>query len=108
MDLANVDIPPTSEILVESPADSLILSDSVDTIHTEQFHKPFKVDSVILHRVKIRSLNAKQCQRFLPSGIKTGWFGIHTVPTDATTVVITEGEFDAMAVYQATGIFYIP
>jgi twinkle protein len=29
-------------------------------------------------------------------------FGLHTVPPDAKTVVLTEGEYDAMAVWQAT------
>ncbi len=34
-----------------------------------------------------------------------GWglFGWHTVPDDAKEIIITEGEYDAMAVYQATG-----
>ena len=34
-----------------------------------------------------------------------GWglFGWHTVPCDAKEIIITEGEYDAMAVYQATG-----
>jgi twinkle protein len=30
-------------------------------------------------------------------------FGLHTVPDDATEIVVTEGEYDAMAVHQATG-----
>ena len=32
-----------------------------------------------------------------------GLFGLHAVPDDAAELVITEGEYDAMAVYQATG-----
>ena len=32
-----------------------------------------------------------------------GLFGLHTVSDDAAELVITEGEYDAMAVYQATG-----
>ena len=32
-----------------------------------------------------------------------GLFGLHTVSDDASELVITEGEYDAMAVYQATG-----
>ena len=32
-----------------------------------------------------------------------GLFGLHAVPADAAELVITEGEYDAMAVYQATG-----
>ena len=56
------------------------------------------------HRVKLRSINRKKNQRFFPSGIRQGWFGLHTIPADASTIVITEGEFDAMAVHQETGL----
>ena len=33
-----------------------------------------------------------------------GLFGLNTIPEDARIVVITEGEYDAMAVHQATGL----
>ena len=33
-----------------------------------------------------------------------GLFGLNTVPPKAKTIVITEGEYDAMAVYEATGL----
>ena len=39
----------------------------------------------------------------LHTGGDWGLFGLHTVSDDATELVITEGEYDAMAVYQATG-----
>jgi twinkle protein len=42
-------------------------------------------------------------QRTLPSGGVRGLFGWHTVPDAADTLVMTEGEFDAMAVHQETG-----
>ena len=58
----------------------------------------------IFHRIKVRSISNKKCQRFLPVGVRSGWFGMHTVPRDATHLVITEGEFDAMSVFQATGL----
>ena len=29
---------------------------------------------------------------------------MNTIPEDVETIIITEGEFDAMAAYQATGI----
>ena len=54
-------------------------------------------------RIKARSLKHKGHQRLDPPGGGWGLFGWHTVPADATSVVVTEGEYDAMAVYQATG-----
>jgi twinkle protein len=33
-----------------------------------------------------------------------GLFGLNTIPEDATEVIITEGEYDAMIAYQETGI----
>jgi len=54
-------------------------------------------------RVKVRSLEHKKNQRQYPSPGATGLFGWHTVANDAPFLVITEGEFDAMAVHQATG-----
>ena len=39
-----------------------------------------------------------------PSGADWGLFGMNTIPINAEEIVITEGEFDAMAVHQATGI----
>lgn len=38
--------------------------------------------------------------RLHPTGAGWGLFGLHTVAADAKEVVLTEGEFDAMAVYQ--------
>eukprot|EP00808_Paulinella_micropora_P023520 g12676.t1 len=55
-------------------------------------------------RVKARPMLLKHQQRLLPKGGGWGWFGWHTVPPEATAVVLTEGEFDAMAVHQATGL----
>lgn len=41
--------------------------------------------------------------------ISGGWglFGWHTVPDDAKEIILTEGEYDAMAVYQATGRYAV-
>ena len=41
--------------------------------------------------------------RLHPTGAGWGLFGLHTVGKDAREVVLTEGEFDAMAVYQVGG-----
>jgi hypothetical protein len=57
----------------------------------------------IPRRIKVRSIEKKSWQRLDPPGGGFGLFGWHTIPHDATEIIITEGEFDAMAVYQATG-----
>ncbi|OQR96724.1 twinkle protein [Thraustotheca clavata] len=55
-------------------------------------------------RLKVRAIDDKSKQRLVPKGGSWGLFGWNTVPTSSTSIVITEGEFDAMAVYQATGL----
>lgn len=57
----------------------------------------------ISRRIKVRSVDQKSWQRLDPPGGGFGLFGWHTVPHNASQLIITEGEFDAMAVYQATG-----
>jgi Toprim-like len=57
----------------------------------------------VTRRIKARALASKAYQRLDPPGGAWGFFGYHTVPADAKEVVLTEGEYDAMAVYQATG-----
>jgi hypothetical protein len=64
----------------------------------EVLHGPY-----ITRRIKVRSIEQKSWQRLDPPGGGFGLFGWHTVPNDATEIIITEGEFDAMAVYQETG-----
>ena len=54
-------------------------------------------------RQKIRGIEDKRNMRLYPTGGGWGLFGLNTIPADATEVVLTEGEFDAMAVHQATG-----
>ena len=60
-------------------------------------------DPCVTRRIKARALKEKGWQRLDPPGGGWGLFGFHTVPDNATEIVITEGEYDAMAVYQATG-----
>jgi twinkle protein len=69
----------------------------------EQQQQPLPADSVIT-RVKVRAVSNKGWQRLDPPGGRWGLFGWHTVPPEATEIVLTEGEFDAMAVHQATGM----
>ncbi|KAF0695088.1 Aste57867_14073 [Aphanomyces stellatus] len=54
-------------------------------------------------RLKVRAIDDKAKQRLVPKGGSWGLFGWNTIPNDADAIVITEGEYDAMAVYQATG-----
>lgn len=61
-------------------------------------------DDVEYSRVKVRSLSAKKNMRLLPKGGSWGFFGWHLVPLDAKSIIITEGELDAMSVYQTTGL----
>ena len=60
--------------------------------------------SYIVERVKYRSRVSKANQRLLPAGGNWGFFGYHTIPASATRVILTEGEFDAIAAYQCTGV----
>ncbi|RLN94318.1 hypothetical protein BBJ28_00026177, partial [Nothophytophthora sp. Chile5] len=55
-------------------------------------------------RLKIRAVDDKSKQQLVPKGGSWGLFGWNTVPTAADELVLTEGEFDAMAVHQATGM----
>ena len=54
-----------------------------------------------ISRIKYRALVGKGKQRLDPKGGNWGFFGWHLVRDTDDTVVITEGEFDAMAVAQA-------
>lgn len=56
-----------------------------------------------LVRYKVRAVGKKQFMKLDPKGGAWGLFGMQALPAGAKEVVLTEGEFDAMAVYQATG-----
>eukprot|EP01127_Copromyxa_protea_P020754 TRINITY_DN6973_c0_g1_i1.p1 TRINITY_DN6973_c0_g1~~TRINITY_DN6973_c0_g1_i1.p1 ORF type:complete len:778 (-),score=123.30 TRINITY_DN6973_c0_g1_i1:132-2402(-) len=58
---------------------------------------------LVLARMKYRPVVQKTF-RLDPTGGAWGLFGWHLVPPGATEIVLTEGEFDAMSVYQATGV----
>ncbi len=58
----------------------------------------------VTRRIKARALERKSWQRLDPPGGGWGLFGLHTVPDDCKTLILTEGEYDAMAVHQATGL----
>jgi twinkle protein len=58
-------------------------------------------------RIKIRSIENKSWQRLLPAGGGWGLFGYHTIPNDANEIVVTEGEYDAMAGMSCEFVVYI-
>jgi twinkle protein len=55
-------------------------------------------------KVKLRAWNEKRFMRLHPKSKAWGFFGWNTVPPESPEVIITEGELDAMACWQATGI----
>lgn len=55
-------------------------------------------------RFKARCWSDKSKQLLLPKGGSWGLFGWNTVPSMADSIVLTEGEYDAMAVNQSTGL----
>lgn len=61
--------------------------------------------NVKLGKIKVRGGSAedKKFTRQFPSGAQTGFFGFNTISKKDKFLVITEGEFDAMAVHQQTG-----
>ncbi|KAL7571037.1 hypothetical protein ACA910_003754 [Epithemia clementina (nom. ined.)] len=68
----------------------------------DEAKKQAQLNAFLHRRIKVRSVEQKSWQRLDPPGGGWGLFGFHTVPLGATEVVLTEGEFDAMAVWQAT------
>ena len=79
------------------PTSKINMKDKKDNVKDKPKNSPF-----LLRRIKARSVQNKGWQRLDPPGGGWGFFGYHTIPTNAKEIVITEGEYDAMAVYQAT------
>jgi twinkle protein len=61
-------------------------------------------EKIVISRIKFRALETKGLQRILPKGGNWGFFGWHTVRDNHNEIIITEGEYDAMAVTQALSI----
>ena len=98
--------------MIEHQDDPEVVVSSKSTLGEKRKGKTGKEDAkkctesepFIVRRIKVRSLENKALQRLDPPGGGWGFFGYQTIPDDATEVVVTEGEYDAMAVYQATGM----
>lgn len=59
-------------------------------------------------RIKHRAVDSKGLQRILPKGGGWGFFGWHVVRDSHTEIIITEGEYDAMAVAQGLQAAALP
>jgi twinkle protein len=68
------------------------VADGIDGVSSSSFK---------IKRLKYRALTGKGKQRLDPKGGEWGFFGWHVVRDTDDSVVITEGEFDAMAVAQS-------
>jgi twinkle protein len=64
----------------------------------------FVKDNDLPVRVKVRAIEDKRFMRLDPPGGPWGFFGWPTVSPDSEEVVLTEGELDALSVYQETGL----
>lgn len=60
----------------------------------------------LIQRIKHRAIETKGLQRILPKRGRWGFFGWHVVSDAATEIIITEGEYDAMAAAQ--GLHILP
>lgn len=85
-------------------ADQRFLSDDGTWVAAPCYTFPLDGEHGGAVRLKARAVADKARMRLVPRGGGWGLFGLRAVPADATTVVLTEGEFDAMAVTQATGL----
>ena len=64
----------------------------------------FNKEDELPTRVKVRAIEDKRYMRLDPSGGPWGFFGWSTVEDSSEEVVLTEGELDALSVYQETGL----
>lgn len=88
---------------VTAEANSTTSTNTTDNNNNNNNNRSNKNDPFITRRIKARAVSQKAWQRLDPPGGGWGLFGWHTIPDDATEIVLTEGEYDAMAVTQATG-----
>jgi hypothetical protein len=55
-------------------------------------------------RAKLRAYDDKKCMRLDPAGAIWGFFGWNTIEANDEEIVVTEGEIDALSVFQETGM----
>ena len=92
----------SSSLLADAGATETAEENGTPTTATERLQQ-IKASTFLTRRLKVRAIEQKAWQRMDPPGGGWGLFGYHTVPADCKEIVLTEGEYDAMAVWQATG-----
>lgn len=69
------------------------------------YNREFTTDKLNVNRIKIRSIYDKSKIKILPRGGAWGMFGGHLIQEaqEKDSIVLSEGELDAMSIYQETG-----
>lgn len=80
-----------------SDGEGTVSSSMADT--TKKLLEEYK-GKYIIARVKCRAIDTKGLQKLLPIGGEWGFFGWHLIRDHHDRVIVTEGEYDAMAVSQ--------
>lgn len=91
----------TASHYTQSPGSTSNISPSASSSPSSSESGSKVSQSFVIERIKFRALEGKGLQRLVPKGGSFGFFGWHLVKPWQKTIVITEGEFDAMAVAQA-------
>jgi len=99
-----VDAKGKSDAVASKVDDTNALKDEATSTRGGEAEQVDERDHTFLtRRIKVRALANKAWQRLDPPGGGWGLFGFHTVPRNSKEIVLCEGEYDAMAVWQATG-----
>ncbi|UKJ87859.1 DNA polymerase I [Theileria orientalis] len=79
---------------------------SADHSGSESFdYNQSGTEKLIVNRIKVRSIHDKSKMKILPRGGTWGMFGGHLIKEalEKDSIVLSEGEFDAMSIFQETG-----
>ena len=79
------------------------------SVYFPMFRMKSRDEQQMLARIKVRAIykENKHFMKMMPVGGAWGFFGLSLVPSGIKTIVITEGEYDAVAVHQATGLYAV-
>ncbi|UKK00271.1 DNA polymerase I [Theileria orientalis] len=83
-----------------------VIGQSEDQSGSEVFdYNQSSTEKLIVNRIKVRSIYDKSKMKILPRGGTWGMFGGHLIKEalEKDSIVLSEGEFDAMSIYQETG-----
>ena len=79
-----------------------IIENNLFDVQVDQWKINTEMAKIVKCKIRGASSETKQFMRQYPSGSLTGFFGYNLVKESTKEIVITEGEFDAMSVYQQT------